>query len=168
MCEISLNYFLLFPVVTKPGTCPVIETPVPVPHCPLPAPTDLCEQDGDCSGPEKCCRRTYCGGNVCGDPIGTLARWPLSLFLVFPLSGLQWCPQLFSPPHLIVSPHSPSLVSFFQSSSSFAFLTSLLTHPSLGLHPLISPISHVFIPLDTRSSVTVSAAIFIVQWAILV
>ena len=68
------HYFLLFPVVMKPGTCPVIETPVPVPHCPLPAPTDLCEQDGDCSGPEKCCRRKYCGAHVCGLPIGTLAR----------------------------------------------------------------------------------------------
>ena len=61
-----ITTFSLFPAVTKPGKCPTFVTPDHPTPCARP--TDFCRHDGDCPGNEKCCRRTFCGGYVCGSP----------------------------------------------------------------------------------------------------
>ena len=68
----------------------------------------------------------------------------MSLSLSFPFVKGEVLPAIFSPHHLIVFSTLLSLVFFFQSSSSPAFLTSLLTeysHLSLGLPRLLLPCS---------------------------
>ena len=85
--------FSLFPVVTKPGNCPTFVTPDP-PY-PCPPPIDMCRHDGDCPGNEKCCRRTFCGGYVCGLPEpGALARRPLMFPVGHVLSPLETGPSV--------------------------------------------------------------------------
>ena len=67
----------------------------------------------------------------------------ISLSSSFPFVGGEVLPATSSPPHLIVFSTLLSLV-FFQSSSSPAFLTSLLTqssHLSIGLPRLLLPCS---------------------------
>ena len=65
---------------------------------------------------------------------------------LFPFVSGGVLPATFSPPHLIVSLFRPplSIVFFFQSSSSLAFLTSLLAqsiHLSIGLPRRLLPCS---------------------------
>ena len=75
----------------------------------------------------------------------------ISLSSSFPFVRGEVLPATFSPPHLIVfSTLLCLLFSFFQSSSSPAFLTSLLTQSSylsLGLPRLLLPCSHNYAAL---------------------
>ena len=91
-------------------------------------------------------RKTWRLKTRCADPrsrrscVSVILVVGLSLFLFFPLSGMRCCLQLASLFHPTLSP-----VFFFQSPSSPAFFTSLLTqssHLSLGLPRLLLPCSH--------------------------
>ena len=55
-----------FILVPKPGKCPKYEIPLPLQPCdPLPG---ICNDDSECPGEEKCCRREFCGQKICGPP----------------------------------------------------------------------------------------------------
>ena len=51
----------------KPGKCPKIVTPSPLPPCPQLV--DRCFNDDDCQGTHKCCRHNFCGGHMCMPPV---------------------------------------------------------------------------------------------------
>ena len=83
----------------------------------------------------------------------------ISLFLVSLCLRGEVLPATCSPPHLIVFSTLLSLVFFFQSSSSPAFLISLLTqssHLSLGLPRLLLPCSRNSAALGSLSSAILS------------